>query len=275
MIVVMTIDEWVKDLLFPNASEWESNLINIISASILAAIVSLFLSRNYEKNLQKHRTEIAARKKAEEDLNETLSILQATLESTIDAILVVSQERKVVIYNQKFIELWNIPKNIIDTNDDKQLLECVLSQLKDPEEFLRKVEELYQSPEQISFDVIEFKDGRFFERYSQPQKLGKDIRGRVWSFEDITEKKKDELRIKESEARFKSIWKGSRDGFRLTDEKGIVLMANDAYFNFVGKTEKEIIDKPFYIVYNGSTHQSSIEKYKERFEKKEFEEALL
>lgn len=275
MIVVMTIDEWVKDLLFPNASEWESNLINIISASILAAIVSLFLSRNYEKNLRKHRTEIAARKKAEEDLNETLSILQATLESTIDAILVISQERKVVIYNQKFIELWNIPKEIIDTKDDKQLLGHVLSQLKDPEEFLRKVEELYQSPEQISFDVIEFKDGGIFERYSQPQKLGKEIHGRVWSFADITEKKKDELRIKESEARFKAIWKHSRDGFRLTDENGIVLMANNAYFHFVGKTEEEIIDKPFYIVYNNSMHQLSLENYKERFEKKEFEEALL
>ncbi|MFA4925004.1 MAG: hypothetical protein WC557_12490, partial [Ignavibacteriaceae bacterium] len=88
MLVVMTIDDWLKDILFPQADNFTGNLINIFSASILAAIISLFLSRNYEKNLQKHHAEIAARKKAEEDLNETLSILQATLESTIDAILV-------------------------------------------------------------------------------------------------------------------------------------------------------------------------------------------
>lgn len=275
MLVLMTVNDWVESLLFPNASGWERNLINIISASILAAIVSHFLSRNYEKNLLKHRVEIAARKKAEEEAIETLSILQTTLEATIDAILVISQERKVVTYNQKFIELWNIPNEIIETKDDNKLLGFVLSQLKDPEEFLRKVEELYQSPEQISFDVIEFKDGRIFERYSQPQKLGENIRGRIWSFDDITEKKKDELTIKESEARFKAIWKRSRDGYRLTDKNGIVIMVNDAYLGFVKKTEDEIIAKPFYIVYDASKHQSSIEKYKERFEKREFDGALL
>ena len=275
MIVIMTLGEWIKGLLFPHAQGGEVHLVNIISASIFAAIISHFLARGYENNLRKHAVEIAARKKAEEDLNETLSILQATLESTIDAILVISHERKVVTYNQKFIELWNIPKEIVDSKDDKKLLEYVVSQLQDPEEFLRKVEELYQSPEQISFDVIEFKDGRYFERYSQPQKLGKNIRGRVWSFDNISEKKKDEIRIKESEARFKAIWKHSRDGFRLTDENGIVVMANDAYFKFFNKTEKEIVNQPFYVYYKESMYQESITKYKERFENKLSEDVLL
>ncbi|MDP3147907.1 MAG: PAS domain S-box protein [Ignavibacteria bacterium] len=271
----MTIDEWIKDLLLPNAHGWEGDLINIIPASLFASIISYFFVRQYEKNLQKHRNEITARKKAEQGLNETLSILQATLESTIDAILVISQDRKVVVYNQKFIELWKIPEELTKTNDDKKLLEYVVSQLKDPEEFVRKVEELYESPEQISFDVIEFKDGKIFERYSQPQKLGKDIRGRVWSFDDITEKKKDELKIKESEARFKAIWKYSSDGFRLTDSDGIVVLANAAYFNFVGKSEEEIIGHPFYLIYKESTYQPSIERYAERFAKKETEGPVL
>ncbi|MFA6597098.1 MAG: PAS domain S-box protein [Ignavibacteriaceae bacterium] len=275
MIVIMTLGEWMKSLLFPHAQGGEVHLVNIISASIFAAIISHFFARGYEKNLQKRNVEIDARKKAEQDLNETLSILQATLESTIDAILVISQERKIVTYNQKFIELWNVPEGIVNTKDDKQLLRHVLSQLKDPDEFLQKVEELYESPEQISFDVIEFMDGRIFERYSQPQKLGKNIRGRVWSFDDITEKKKDERKIKESEARFKTIWKHSRDGFRLTDEAGIVIMANDAYFGFFNKTEAEVINHPFYIFYKEKMYQPSIENYKKRFEKKEFEDATL
>ena len=271
----MTLGEWIKSLVFLKTRGWEIHFVNIVSASIFAAIISHFFARNYEKNIQINRIEIAARKKAEENLNETLSILQASLESTKDAILVISQERKVVTYNQKFIDLWTVPKEIVDTNDDKQLLEHVLSQLKDPEEFLRKVEDLYQSPEQISFDVIEFKDGKIFERYSQPQKLGKDIRGRVWSFDDITEKKKDELKVKESEARFKAIWRYSSDGFRLTDSDGIVVLANAAYFNFVGKSEEEIIGHPFYLIYKESMYQPSIERYAERFAKKETEDPKL
>ncbi len=275
MLGVMTINELIKEWIFPNWSKWESHIVNIFSVSFFAAIISHFLARNFEKNIRIHKDEIAAKKNAEEELNDTLSILQATLESTKDAILVISHERKIVTYNQKFIELWNIPEELIKTTNDKKLLEYVVSQLRDPEEFVQKVEDLYDSPEQISFDVIEFKDGRVFERYSQPQKLGKNIRGRVWSFDDISEKKKDELRVKESEARFKAIWRHSSDGFRLTDSDGIVVLANTAYFNFVGKTEEEIIGHPFYLIYKEAMYQPSIEKYAARFAKKETEEAML
>jgi len=275
MLGVMTISELIKEWLFPNWSKWESHIVNIFSISFFAAIISYFLARNYEKNLQTHKLEIAARTKAEEELNETLSILQATLESTKDAILVISHERKVVTYNQKFIDLWQIPDNIIATKDDKKLLGHVLSQLKDPEEFLQKVEDLYKFPEQISFDIIQFKDGRNFERYSQPQKLGNKIHGRVWSFDDISAKGKDELRIKESEARFKTIWKHSRDGFRLTDENGIIVMANDAYLGFFKKHEEAVVNHPFYIHYLDTNYNLALEKYTKRFEARESEDAVL
>lgn len=275
MLGVMTISEILKEWIFPHWSKWESHIVNILSVSFFASIISHFLARNYEKNIRTHKEEITARKKAEEELNETLSILQATLESTKDALLVISQERKVVTYNQKFIELWNIPDELIQTKDDKLLLEYVLSILKDPDEFLQKVQELYKFPEQVSYDIIEFKDGRIFERYSQPQKHGNKIHGRVWSFDDITEKKKDELLIKESEARFKTIWKNSRDGFRLTDENGIVIMANDAYLGFFNKKEEEVVNHPFYIHYLDAEDDHALEKYKERFETRKSEEALL
>lgn len=275
MVVVMRIDEWLERWLFPQSKEMAGDILNIIFASILAALASHFFAKHYLKNLRSSEIEISARKKAEEELNETLSILQATLESTKDAILVISQERKVVTYNQKFIELWEIPEELLKSKDDTLLLQHVISLLKDPEEFLQKVEELYKFPEQISYDIIEFKDGRSFERYSQPQKLGENIHGRVWSFDDITEKKKDELQIKESEARFKTIWQYSHDGFRLTDNKGIVIIANNAYFNFVEKKEEEVIGKPFYIFYKEEMFQASIEKYNRRFENREIEDAML
>jgi diguanylate cyclase (GGDEF)-like protein/PAS domain S-box-containing protein len=129
-----------------------------------------------------------ARNHAEEDLEKSLSLLRATLESTADGILVVENEGRIVSFNHKFIEMWRIPESILASRDDNQALAFVLDQLKDPEGFQRKVRELYAQPGAESFDVLEFKDGRVFERYSKSQQMGGKTVGRVWSFRDVTER---------------------------------------------------------------------------------------
>jgi two-component system, LuxR family, sensor kinase FixL len=139
--------------------------------------------------------EITERKRAEEALHQSLSLLNATLESTADGILVINRDGKVVGLNQKFLQLWHIPQSVADSNDDKTLLSHVLNQLREPQVFLAKVEQLYSEPDTSSEDIIEFNDGRIFERHSQPQKLGEKIVGRVWSFRDITERKQTEEAI--------------------------------------------------------------------------------
>jgi signal transduction histidine kinase len=98
------------------------------------------------------------------------------------------------------LELWHFPKGSLDTLDDVQIISKVLDQLKDPNSFLQKVQELYHQPDAESFDVLEFKDGRFFDRFSIPQEIdGKNV-GRVWSFRDITERKTAQERLQRSVA---------------------------------------------------------------------------
>jgi PAS domain S-box-containing protein len=119
-----------------------------------------------------------------------VSLLKATLDSTEDGILVVDRKGKVTTYNKRFLQLWRIPEQLAQEGDDNKLLAFVYDQLKEPEKFMEKVRELYSKPEEVSFDEIYFRDGRIFERYSQPQRLEKEIVGRVWSFRDVTEKRK-------------------------------------------------------------------------------------
>lgn len=143
--------------------------------------------------------DITMRKRAEEKLKDTLSLLSATLESTADGILVVDRNRKIVSFNQKFVRMWKISDSIIESRSDEKALAFVVDQLDDPVGFMAKIEELYNRPDSESFDLVTFKDGRVFERYSQPQKIGDATIGRVWSFRDITERKKAEKALRESE----------------------------------------------------------------------------
>ena len=133
--------------------------------------------------------DITERKHAEAELRKTLSLLSATLDSTADGILVVDGEGRITSFNQKFSEMWRIPGPILEARDDAAALGFVLQQLRDPDAFVAKVQELYSQPEAESFDTIHFADGRVFERSSKPQRVDGATVGRVWSFRDVTERK--------------------------------------------------------------------------------------
>jgi len=135
--------------------------------------------------------DITERARAESELRVKETLLRATMDAVADGVLAVNEQGVVVFRNARFAELWRIPREIADSGDDNQLLGFVLDQLEDPEAFLAKVRALYQSGER-SFDTLYFKDGRVFERLSCPLMNGDVIEGRVWSFRDVTERRRAE-----------------------------------------------------------------------------------
>ena len=145
-------------------------------------------------------TDVSERHRAEDALRDSKEILRSTIESTADGILVVNNSGGVVYANQRFVEMWHIPEHLLATRDDDTLLAFVLSQLIQPHAFITKVKELYATAAE-DLDTLDFKDGRSFERYSRPLILEDAIAGRVWSFRDITERKRAERDLAEQARR--------------------------------------------------------------------------
>jgi nitrogen-specific signal transduction histidine kinase len=130
------------------------------------------------------------RKWAQEEILFKNTLLETQKESSIDGILVVDGKKKVISYNKRLVEMWNLPGELLAAKDHKKSLSYALTQLEEPDEFKKKVDHLYAHKKEKSRDEIILKDGRVFDRYSAPlnSPTGKYF-GRIWFFRDITERK--------------------------------------------------------------------------------------
>jgi PAS domain S-box-containing protein len=188
--------------------------------------------------------DITSRKQNEDELKTSLSLLNASLESTADGILIVNGKGGIIKWNQKFAEMWSIPEEILKTQDDNTAINHILSKLKDPEKFIEIVQFLYQNPDKTSFDKLEFTDGSVFERFSQPQKIDGEVVGRVWSFSDVTVRHIAEESLKLSEEKFRSIAENLSDVIFLTDNQGILKYVSPSS-RILGYEQDELVERFF------------------------------
>ncbi|HEX7889918.1 MAG TPA: ATP-binding protein [Ramlibacter sp.] len=143
--------------------------------------------------------DISERRAAEEQAARTAAIVRGTVEATTDALLVVGPDGDILLTNQRFMDLWRIPPELVKRSN-QHLIRHVLSQVKDPAAFTGRIRELLASSSRESFDMLDFHDGRVFERYSRPLLLGDARPGRVWSFRDVTQRRAAEAEVRQAQA---------------------------------------------------------------------------
>ena len=172
--------------------------------------------------------------------NLTLSLLQATLDAMRDGILAIDLENRITAYNQKFVEIWNLPDSILSTRNHNTALEYAANLAVDPMGFIDLIKgQIGQHVETESSDLVSFKDGRIIELHSLPQRLNGIPVGRVWSFRDVTEMHlvKDELL--EQKLLLDNLLKAIPDNVYFKDLNSRFLRVSDAMIRFFNMGSQE------------------------------------
>jgi diguanylate cyclase (GGDEF)-like protein/PAS domain S-box-containing protein len=181
------------------------------------------------------------RKESEREIRKAVTLLQSTLDSTADGILVTDEKGKVLTYNQRFADMWRIPTDLLAGADDHSIVAFVVNQLSHPNSFVRTIESLYAQPEAESFDLLEFRDGRRFERYSMGRRVEGVATVRIWSFRDVSARFAAENALRDSELRYRLLFEQNAAGVCVTTSDGVILECNATFAEMLGYSRAEMI----------------------------------
>lgn len=182
--------------------------------------------------------DITERKLADAELRWKTAFLEAQVCASIDGIIVVDQQGRKILQNERVAEIFQIPRHIADDPDDSGQLQWVTSMAASPEAFVQRVRHLYAHPDEIGRDEVELKDGTVLDRYSSPV-VGNDGQyyGRIWAFRDITARRRDATALLESKRFLQSTLNALTSHIAILDEHGNIIEVNAAWNRFADEND--------------------------------------
>lgn len=164
------------------------------------------------------------------------STMRAVIESSIDGIIVKDENFNITNINRSFMKIWELDEECFNQIDRFELVEHCKKKVVNPMEFAENLEIITRENKE-HWDYIYFKNGRVIEQLFEPLIVNGETRGNLWSFRDITKRKKLEKSLETSEELYKRLINKLPDGI-LVYENGKRIIANEAALNFSAKKLK-------------------------------------
>jgi PAS domain S-box-containing protein len=184
-------------------------------------------------------TDVTAAKNGEMELQRSMSLTRASLDTSDEGIIVLANDRTVLEHNSRYAEMWEIPYELPGKLSKENVRRHLREKLRFPEQHIEHIDRCAQDPAAEGTFTIELLDGRIFEEYTTPFRIGQEIVGRYWSYKDITKMKRTEQELIESEERFRNLSENAFEGIVITID-GVIIDTNEALCHLTGYTSEEL-----------------------------------
>jgi len=188
--------------------------------------------------------------RARDDRTKAPAATGVELDSSTDGILVTDANGRIARFNEQFVRMWKIPRELLEVGDARAIQEQAAETTKDPRAFVARIAEIHESGPEETSDLIELSDGRVLERVSKLQRVGNRPLGRMWSFRDVTERQAADLKLREQREWFEVTLSSIGDAVITTDVNGRVTFMNPVAETMTGWTLAEARGREMAEVFN-------------------------
>lgn len=159
------------------------------------------------------------------------------------AVLLESQDRKIVLTNNKFCAMFGfeVSPDKLKGADCANSAEDTKHFFKNSDMFVLRINEILDNKQVVLSEEIELVDGRVLERSYIPIVSDGSYKGHLWSYDDVTLKKRYEVNLENEKEKYRKIIANMKLGLVEINEKNEIILANQSFCDITGYELDELI----------------------------------